>query len=91
MPIPTKLELKVARDERNKHLDKRAKLSAQSTIENISNQILGGRDKVRAFVTNPRTVNYVLEAFRKKGYDVEAKWDEEDRKGSTLFVFNFEE
>lgn len=91
MPIPTKTELKLAKEERDKRLDKRAKLSAESSIEMISQQILNGKDRIRAMVTNPRTVKYILEAFRKKGYDVEALLDEEERRGTTVFQFTFEE
>lgn len=91
MPIPTKTELKLAKEERDKRLDKRAKLSAESSIEMISQQILNGKDRIRAMVTNPRTVKYILEAFRKKGYDVDALLDEEERRGTTVFQFTFEE
>lgn len=91
MPIPTKNELRLAKEERDKRLDKRAKLSAEASIEMISQQLLNGKDKIRATVTNPRTVKYILDAFRRKGYDVEALLDEEERKGTTVFQFSFDE
>lgn len=96
MPIPSKTELKEYFASKQKHDKKRVKAQIKKTVEYLSEKILSGRQTITTNLTCQETINGVLEAFQKKGYDIKVNMEQHKARGSkrpdrAKFIFDFSE